>query len=134
MKKVKVLNLKSISDERGNLVPIEACEDIPFEIKRVYYITNVPEGSVRGCHAHKFLKQVLICLNGSVKIRLDNGKEKETFILDNNYTAIYAESLIWCEMFDFTNNTVLLVLASEHYDKLDYIGNYEEFIYLADEV
>ncbi len=131
MKNVKLLKLNCISDDRGSLTPIEACKDIPFEIKRVYYITDVPENSIRGGHAHKSLEQVIICLNGSVTIKLDNGQEKETFILDKNNTALYLNSHVWCDMYNFKSGTVLLVLVPEYYDKSDYISNYNEFFEIS---
>lgn len=128
MKNVKTLKLNCISDDRGSLTPIEACKDIPFEIKRVYYISNVPENSARGGHAHKSLEQVIICLNGSVTIKLDNGQEKETFILDKSSTALYLDRHVWCDMYDFKSETILLVLVPEYYDRTDYISDYNEFI------
>ena len=131
MKNAKIIRFKVMKDDRGSLIPIEACVDLPFEIKRVYYITDVPTGVVRGGHAHKNLMQVLVCVKGSVKINIDNGEEKETFILSNNSTALFMDSLVWCEMLEFTDDAVVLALVSEHYDKLDYINNYDEFLSLV---
>lgn len=115
-------------DNRGSLVAIESMKDIPFEVKRVYYITDTQKDVVRGHHAHKNLKQILICVHGSCKIGLDNGKEKEEVLLDKINEGIYIESNMWRTMYDFSEGAVLLVLASELYDEADYIRNYDEFI------
>lgn len=115
-------------DDRGSLVALEAMKNIPFEIKRVYYISDTKKDVIRGFHAHKNLKQVLICVNGSCKIGLDNGREKEEVLLDKPNEGLYLESGIWRTMYDFSEGAVLLVLASELYDESDYIRNYEKFL------
>jgi dTDP-4-dehydrorhamnose 3,5-epimerase-like enzyme len=115
-------------DERGQLVALEEFKEIPFRIKRVYYVYNTQKGVIRGCHAHKFLQQVLICIHGSCKIRLDNGQEKRVIFLEKPYEGLYVSNAIWREMFDFSPDAVLLVLASELYDESDYIKNYDEFL------
>ena len=115
-------------DERGSLVALEALKNIPFEIKRVYYISDTKKGVTRGFHAHKKLKQILICVNGSCKIGLDNGKEKEEVLLDKPNVGLYLESGMWRTMYDFSEGAVLLVLASELYDESDYIRDYETFL------
>lgn len=115
-------------DERGSLVALEAMKNIPFEIKRVYYISDTRKDVIRGFHAHKKLEQVLICVNGSCKIGLDDGKEKEEVLLDKSNVGLYLESGIWRTMYDFSDGAVLLVLASELYDELDYIRNYDHFL------
>ncbi|PLS17881.1 dTDP-6-deoxy-3,4-keto-hexulose isomerase [Bacillus sp. M6-12] len=114
-------------DKRGTLVSLEGLKNIPFQIKRVYYIFNT-NNEPRGFHAHKNLKQMIICVNGSCKVRLDNGKNKSDFLLDKPSKGLYITNMIWREMFDFTEGCVLLVLASEYYDLNDYINDYNEFI------
>lgn len=115
-------------DSRGQLIAIEQLKDIPFEIKRVYYLYDTTEGITRGYHAHKNLQQVLICVHGSCKIRLDDGKSKEIVTLDKPNEGLYVANNMWREMFDFSPDAVLLVLASELYDEADYIRDYDEFI------
>lgn len=116
-----VFKFLDITDKQGHLTPIEGTMDIPFEIKRIYYITNVKEGTVRGSHAHRKLHQVLLCLKGSVKIKVKNPKEEEVYELNNSYVGLYIGPYIWREMFDFSEDAVLLVLASEYYNESDYI-------------
>ena len=120
-------------DDRGQLVAIEAMKDLPFEIKRVYYIYDTLTGVRRGFHAHKCLQQILLCVNGSCKIHLDNGTDTEEVTLDKPNVGLYISNNMWREMYDFTPGTVLLVLASEHYDEADYIRNYEDFIKMIKE-
>ena len=114
-------------DDRGQLVAIEEMKDLPFDIKRVYYIYDTLTDVVRGHHAHKCLKQVLLCVHGSCKIHLDNGHETAEVLLDKPNEGLYIENDMWREMYDFTPDAVLLVLASEYYDEADYIRNYDEF-------
>lgn len=115
-------------DERGQLVALEGCKDIPFNIKRVYYMYDTGEGVHRGYHAHKSLKQILICIHGSCKILLDNGKDKKVVPLEKPYEGLYISNDMWREMYDFSPDAVLLVLASQLYDESDYIRNYDEFL------
>ncbi len=115
-------------DERGQLVALEELENVPFEIKRVYYMYDTTENTVRGKHAHKSLKQILICVHGSCRILLDDGAEKTVVTLDRPNTGLYVDNVIWREMFDFSEDAVLMVLASEHYDESDYIRNYDQFL------
>lgn len=124
----KIINLKNISDERGSLVAVEANKDIPFDIKRIYYIYNNKADLRRGFHSHKKLKQLLICVSGSCRIHLDDGTTTEEVLLDDPSKGLVIESNIWREMYNFSKDAVLLVLASEHYDESDYIRNYDEFI------
>ena len=114
-------------DERGQLVALEEYKDIPFHIKRVYYMYDTGKNVERGFHAHKKLQQILICIHGSCKIRLDNGKECETVFLDRPDEGLYIPHAIWREMFDFSSDAVLMVLASDYYDEDDYIRDYDEF-------
>ena len=115
-------------DERGQLVALEEMKDIPFQIKRVYYMYDTGEGVHRGYHAHKSLEQILICIHGSCKILLDDGNEKEVVTLDKPYEGLYVSNVMWREMYDFSSDAVLMVLASEYYDEADYIRNYEDFL------
>lgn len=125
---IKTKQLTPHGDERGLLVAVEAMSDVPFEIRRVYYITGADKDIRRGFHAHKQLKQLLLCVNGSCMIHLDDGTETAEVLLDCPYKGLFIESNTWREMYDFSDNAVLLVLASEHYDEADYIRNYDEFI------
>lgn len=115
-------------DDRGQLVALEQFKDIPFEIKRVYYVYDTLAGVIRGHHAHKSLQQILICIHGSCKIRLDNGYEKKIVPLEKPYEGLYVSNSMWREMYDFSEDAVLLVLASELYDEADYIRDYDEFL------
>ncbi len=115
-------------DSRGQLVSLEEFKDIPFKIKRVYYIYDTKKGVVRGYHAHKSLQQILVCIHGSCKILLDDGREKKVIPLERPYEGLYVQNAMWREMFDFSPDAVLMVLASEFYDEEDYIRNYEEFL------
>lgn len=115
-------------DDRGQLVALEEYKDIPFEIKRVYYIYDTGEGVRRGFHAHKNLEQILICIHGSCKILLDNGEEKKIVSLEKPYEGLYISNNMWREMYDFSEDAVLLVLASELYNESDYIRNYDDFL------
>lgn len=127
MSLVKLIDLPSFGDERGGLVAIESNQSIPFDVKRLYYIFNTSQ-KPRGFHAHIDLKQVAICLKGSCRFILDNGSTKEEVVLDNPTLGLVIEGLIWREMHDFSEDCVLLVLASEHFTEQDYIRNYDEFL------
>ena len=119
---------KPHGDDRGQLVALEEFIDIPFEIKRVYYMYETGEGVRRGFHAHKSLEQILICIHGTCKILLDNGFEKKIVPLEKPYEGLYISNDMWREMYDFSPDAVLLVLASDLYDESDYIRDYDEFI------
>lgn len=115
-------------DERGQLVALEEFIDIPFEIKRVYYMYDTKKDVVRGHHAHKSLQQILVCIHGTCKVRLDNGNEKKIVPLEKPYEGLYIANNIWREMYDFSPDAVLMVLASELYNEEDYIRDYDEFL------
>lgn len=123
-----LIKLKCFKDKYGDLVPIEQCKDIPFEIKRIYYIGNVAKDATRGFHSHKVLHQLLICVSGSVKIRVKNPNGEEIYDLNDKSVGLYIGPLIWREMFEFSEEAVLLVLASEYYDESDYIRNYDHYL------
>lgn len=128
MMEIKKIQFPTVRNEVGGLSFLEAERHIPFNIRRVYYIFDVPAGSRRGFHAHRELQQVLICIHGSCKIMMDNGTEQETVLLDNPSEGLLIENTIWREMYDFSPGAVLLVLASHYYDEADYIRDYDEFL------
>ena len=126
--KHKIIDFQKHGDYRGMLIALEENKEIPFQIKRVYYMYDTIEGVRRGFHAHKNLKQILICIHGSCKIHLDDGYETEEVTLDKPYEGLYVSNDMWREMYDFSPDAVLMVLASEFYDESDYIRNYDDFI------
>jgi dTDP-4-dehydrorhamnose 3,5-epimerase-like enzyme len=115
-------------DNRGLLVSLEELKDIPFEIKRVYYMYDTLEGVRRGFHSHRTLEQILICINGSCKVLLDNGSEKKIVSLEKRYEGLYVPKNMWREMYDFSPDAILMVLASDYYNEEDYIRDYQEFL------
>lgn len=124
----KLIDLRKIADPRGNLTVIEGNGDIPFDIKRVYYLYDVPGGESRGAHAHKALYQLLVAANGSFSVTLDDGKEKVTYNLKRPYYGLLIVPGIWRDLDDFSSGSVCLCLASEHYEAEDYIRDYEEYL------
>lgn len=124
----QILDFKVISDGRGSLISLEENRNIPFEIKRIYYLYNLNSQLVRGKHAHKSLKQVLICTSGNCSILLDNGESKFEVNLNSPDKGLVIDNLIWREMFNFSQDCVIIVIADQHYDEADYIRNYDEFI------
>lgn len=127
---IKLLPLQTHGDERGSLIALEQDKNIPFEIKRVYYLFNTTSNVRRGFHAHKNLTQVVIAVRGSCRFLLDDGKEKITLLLDNPAQGLLIDSCVWREMYDFSEDCVLMVLANHLYDESDYIRNYDDFINL----
>ena len=125
---VKTYTFTPHGDDRGQLIALEEYKDFPFSVKRVYYIYDTLAGVVRGHHAHKSLEQVLVCVRGECKILLDDGKTRETVVLDRPNKGLYLSHWIWREMFDFSEDAVLMVLASQLYDESDYIRSYDEFL------
>ncbi len=115
-------------DDRGHLISLEEFNDIPFEIKRVYYMYDTKPGVRRGFHAHKTLEQILVCIHGNCKVLLDNGSQKKIVPLEKPYEGLYIANDIWREMYDFSEDAVLMVLASELYMEEDYIRDYDEFL------
>jgi len=124
----KLIDLRKISDPRGNLTPIEGGKDIPFDIKRVYYLYDVPGGESRGAHAHKELYQLVVAANGSFTVTLNDGRNKKSFNLKRSYYGLLIAPGIWRDLDDFSSGAVLLCLASEHYDEEDYIRDFNEFL------
>jgi WxcM-like, C-terminal len=123
--------LPKIEDVRGNLTFIEGINHVPFEIKRVYYLYDVPGGESRGGHAHKELEQFIIAANGSFDVILDDGFNKERHHLNRSYYGLYIPNMIWRELDNFSSGSVCLVLASEHYEEDDYIREHESFREIA---
>ena len=117
-----------LGDHRGQLIALEGNVDIPFDIKRVFYIYGTQEGVSRGNHAHYKANQFLIVLNGACKVTLDDGTTKETFVLDEPNLGLYQSKMIWGTMHDFSSDCVLLVLADDVYNEKDYIRTYETFL------
>lgn len=113
---------------KGNLTAIEGKRNIPFDIKRIYYITAVPNDITRGFHSHRELEQVLLCVNGSVKIRIKTPYEEEVVLLNDPSEGLYIGHMVWREMFEFSPGAVLLVLASEFYTEDDYIRDYNQYL------
>ena len=129
--KCRMIELPKIVDRRGNLTFIEACKHVPFDIKRVYYLYDVPGGASRGGHAHRHLQQFVIAASGSFTVLTDNGYQKEDFYLNRSYYGLYIPTMTWREIDNFSSGSVCLVLASELYDAEDYIRDYQEFKKLA---
>lgn len=123
----KIVDLPKVEDPRGNLTFIEADKHIPFDIRRVYYLYDVPGGSHRGGHAHKDLHQLLIAMSGSFDITLDDGRTKFRYHMNRSYYGLYIPPMIWREIDNFSSGSVCMVLASEHYLESDYYRDYDEF-------
>ncbi len=122
------IELPKITDPRGNLTFIEGEKHVPFEIKRVYYLYDVPGGATRAGHAHKSLQQVLIAISGSFDVTLDDGKEKKRYHLNRSYTGLYVHPLIWRVIDNFSSGAVCLSIVSDLYDESDYFRNYDDFL------
>lgn len=128
MSLVKWLDFNVIGDQRGELISLESCKTIPFDIKRVYYLINTKMDQARGFHAHRKLRQVAVCISGSCIMTLDDGFKREEVVLNSFSKGLLIEGIIWREMYNFSRDCVLMVIASEHYDEQDYIRNYEAFL------
>jgi dTDP-4-dehydrorhamnose 3,5-epimerase-like enzyme len=125
---VQEIQLKSLGDERGQLVVLEGNQAVPFDIKRVYYIYGVDPQIQRGFHAHKVTQQVAICIKGSCKMLMDDGNQKTTVLMNSPTQGVLIDVMQWHEMHDFSEDCILMVLASEHYDESDYIRDYDNFL------
>ncbi|MEM3828952.1 MAG: FdtA/QdtA family cupin domain-containing protein [Conexivisphaerales archaeon] len=128
MNECLLIEFKKVSDSRGSLTVIESLKDIPFEIKRVYYIYDVPTSSYRGGHAHRNLQQVMIATSGSFDVIVDNGHTREKFSLNKPYVGLYIPRMVWREMDNFSSGSVCLVLASDYFNESDYIRDYQLFL------
>ena len=124
----KILEFGDLGDERGKLVVVEGAMDIPFEIKRVFYIYGSDKDVVRGQHANRTSEFVLINVSGSSKVRVDNGFEEEIIELNRPRMGLYLPTMVWKDMYDFSEDSVLLVLANTHYDGNEYIRDYDEYL------
>lgn len=132
IEKCKIIELPKISDPRGNLTFIEGGgRHVPFDIKRVYYLYDVPGGAERGGHGHKALHQLIIAMSGSFDVVLDDGYEKKCFHLNRSYYGLYVCPMIWRELDNFSSGSVCMVLASNLYDEEDYYRDYNPFIKAA---
>jgi len=129
--KEKIINLPKIEDHRGNLSFVEELNHIPFEIKRVYWIYDVPGGEIRGGHAYKTLNEFIIALSGSFDVVLHDGKEEKKYSLNRSYYGLYVPKLYWRKLENFSTNALCLVLASNVYNENDYIRNFNDFINLC---
>ena len=126
--KYSIIDLPKIVDPRGNLTVAEQIDNVPFEIKRVYWVYDVPAGESRGGHAHKRLKQLIVAVSGSFHVTLDNGHERTTILLNHPWQGLLVDVNTWRTLDDFSSGAVCMVLASEHYDEDDYIYDYQEFL------
>lgn len=124
----RIINLPVISSSEGNLTYIENSVHIPFNIKRIYYLYDIPGGSERGSHAHKNLHQIFIAMSGSFDIHIDDGENKKTFHLNRSFTSLYVPPMKWRLLNNFSSGSVCMVLASDTYHENDYIRNYHDFI------
>ncbi len=128
---VKRIVQQKHGDDRGMLIALEEAKNVPFAIRRVYYLFDTKDGVRRGFHAHRNLKQLAIAVRGSVRFHLDDGFEQAEVLLDDPVQGLYLDHLIWREMYDFSEDCVLMVLADQLYDPDDYIRDYDEFISIA---
>lgn len=124
----RMIHFQEHGDKRGQLIALEEGKDVPFEIKRVYYMYDTGKNVRRGYHAHKNLEQILICVHGSCRIHLDDGYQTEEIVLDKPSEGLYIANNIWREMYDFSEDAVLMVLASQLYDENDYVRDYQKFM------
>lgn len=123
-----LISLTNIVDPRGSLAVVEANKNVPFDINRIYYLYGVPNGAERGAHGHKKLQQLIIAVNGSFDIEIDDGLDKTTFHLSDPSIGLYISPMIWRDIKNFSHSAVCLVLASDYYDESDYFRVYDEFI------
>lgn len=124
----QIIDIPIVHDQRGNLSVVEGGDLVPFDIKRLYYLYDVPGGATRGGHAHKNLRQLIIAASGSFDVVLDNGKTRQKFSLNRSYKGLYIPTMIWREIENFSSGAVCMVLASEHYNESDYIYDYNDFL------
>lgn len=123
----RIIELPRINDPRGNLTFVESHNQIPFDIKRVYYLYDVPGGAERGGHAHRNLEQLIIAMSGSFDIHLDDGINKKTFHMNRSYVGLLLPTMIWREIDNFSSGAVCMALASQFYEESDYYRSYDEF-------
>jgi dTDP-4-dehydrorhamnose 3,5-epimerase-like enzyme len=126
--KCQIIELPRINDPRGNLTFVESNRHIPFDIRRVYYLYDVPGGAARGGHAHKALHQLVIAMSGSFDIQLDDGYAKKTVHMNRSYYGLHICPMVWREIDNFSSGAVCMVLASDNYDEMDYYREYNDFV------
>lgn len=124
---IERFDLQHLLNPEGSIVVAQSERDVPFAIKRIYYLHDVPQGQIRGRHAHRTLTQIAVCAHGSCRFVLDDGLRRDEIVLSKPHEGIIIRPMIWREMYDFSPGCVLLVLASDYYDEGDYIRTYEEF-------
>jgi hypothetical protein len=124
----RIIQLPKIADPRGNLTFVEGGRHVPFEIRRVFYLYDVPGGAERGSHGHKWLEQLIIALSGSFDVILDDGERRQRFHLNRSYYGLYVPPLIWSSLDNFSSGSVGMVLASAPYDEADYFRDYQQFL------
>jgi len=129
-----IIELDKHHHEKGNITVVENCKEVPFDVKRIYYLYDVPGGETRGGHAHKDLRQLIIAASGSFTVTLNDGNVKRTFLLNRPYQGLLIVPGIWRELDDFSSGSVCLVLASHNYSEYDYIREYDEFLNYKNEV
>ena len=123
-----LFQLKKITDPRGNLTVAEQQADVPFDVKRVYWVYDVPGGESRGGHAHRHCREMIVAVSGSFDVTLDDGSEKQTYHLNHPWQGLFVDTGIWRTLDDFSSGAVCLVLASELFEENDYIRDYEQFL------
>jgi len=128
MDQVRLIDLPKVLDHRGNLSFIEEMKHVPFEVKRVYWIYDVPGGETRGGHAFKEQQELIVALSGSFDVLVDDGKMKQTFSLNRSYFGLYLPTGLWRQMQNFSTNSLALVLSSTPFDENDYLRDYQEFL------
>ena len=126
----EIINLPKFLDSRGNLSFVEECNHIPFEIRRTYWLYDVPGGEARGGHAYRENEEFIVALSGSFDVILDDGAEKKAFTLNRSYYGLYVPKGLWREMDNFSTNSLAMVLSSTNYDANDYVRDYDEFLKL----
>ena len=126
----KLLDLKAFGDERGSLIAFENNNNVPFDIKRVFYIFDTKGYIARGCHANKRSKFLLVVINGSCRVKIDDGEKQTDLLLNNPNKALFLNNMVWKEMYEFSYNAILMVLANEYYDENEYIRDYDQFLQL----
>lgn len=127
----KLVTLPRIQDPRGNLTFIEGGNHVDFDIRRVYYLYDVPGGAARAAHGHRALSQLMIAMSGSFDVTLDDGRDKRRFHLNRSYFGLYIPPMIWRDLDNFSSGSVCMVLASERYDEADYFRDYDQFLRAA---